>query len=180
MRVKRRRLPHLEAIGEPLFLTFRLKGSLPDRTDPSRQPPSPPAKPSSQWIPTPRRRPHRSNLAKTTPHRGIIENSSTAASTLRHYDLHAWVIMPNHVHLLLTPQVNASNLLRALKSTTASGANQLLNTTGPPFWQDESYDHLVRNNDEFRNIQRYIENNPVKACLAATPEQYPWSSATLP
>ncbi len=97
-----------------------------------------------------------------------------------HYQLHSWVIMPNHVHLLLTPQVSVSKLLGSLKAATAKRANLLLHRTGQPFWQDESYDHLIRNGDEFWRIQRYIENNPVTACLAARPEDYVWSSAVRP
>jgi putative transposase len=87
------------------------------------------------------------------------------------------VIMPNHVPLLLTPQVSVSKLLGSIKTSTARRANQLLERSGQPFWQDESYNHLVRNGDEF---QRYIENHPVTACLAARPEQYAWSGAGRP
>ena len=54
---------------------------------------------------------------------------------------------------------------------------KLLQRTGQRFWQDESYDHLVRNKEEFRRIQRYIENNPVTAGLVAMPAEYAWSSA---
>jgi REP element-mobilizing transposase RayT len=85
--------------------------------------------------------------------------------------------MPNHVHLLLTPRVSVSKLLGSLKVATAKRANLLLQRSGQPFWQDESYDRLVRDGDEFRRIQRYIEGNPVTALLAARPEQYAWSSA---
>ena len=48
---------------------------------------------------------------------------------------------------------------------------------GKPFWQDESYDHVVRNREEFHRIGRYIINNPVRAGLAPDPQQFPWSSA---
>jgi REP element-mobilizing transposase RayT len=88
--------------------------------------------------------------------------------------------MPNHVHLLLTPRVSVSRLLGSLKAATAKRANQLLQRTGTPFWQEESYDHLVRGGEEFRRIRRYIEDNPVKAGLAASAELYPWSSAGRP
>ena len=53
----------------------------------------------------------------------------------------------------------------------------MLGLTGKPFWQDESYDRLVRDRLEFERIRRYIENNPVRAGLVAAPEDYPWSSA---
>ena len=99
------------------------------------------------------------------------------ADELGHYEKHAWVVMPNHVHLLITPLTNVPKLLGSLKAATAKHANLLLGRTGKPFWQDESYDRVVRTNDEFVRIQSYIENNPVRAGLADTPQQHQWSSA---
>ena len=96
------------------------------------------------------------------------------------FELHAWVIMPNHVHLLLTPKVNVSKVLGSLKAGSAKRANSLLGRAGQPFWQDESYDHLVRNDKEFRRIEKYIEQNPVTAGLVANAEDYMWSSAGRP
>jgi REP element-mobilizing transposase RayT len=93
------------------------------------------------------------------------------------YDLHAWVIMPNHVHMLITPLTEVPSFLRRLKGYSARRANKLLNQTGQAFWQDESYDHLVKSAQEFRNIERYIVNNPVKAGLIEDFESFPWSSA---
>jgi putative transposase len=110
----------------------------------------------------------------------LILASLECGARLGHYQMHSFVIMPNHVHLLITPQVSASKLLDSLKSSTAKRANLLLQRSGQPFWQEESYDHLVRNGEEFRRIQRYIENNPVTAGLAARPEQDAWSSAGRP
>src|SRR6185437_15336012 len=93
------------------------------------------------------------------------------------YKSHAWIIMPNHVHLLLTPETNVSKLLGSLKAGSAKRANLLLGRAGRPFWQDESYDHLVRTDHEFERIRRYIEHNPVTAGLVLKPEDYAWSSA---
>ena len=93
------------------------------------------------------------------------------------YRLHAWVVMPNHIHLLLTPNIEPSIVLRKLKGTSAREANQLLDLTGQPFWQAESYDHLVRSQAEFKRIEHYIIQNPVRAGLARSEEEYPWSSA---
>jgi REP element-mobilizing transposase RayT len=53
----------------------------------------------------------------------IVLTSLQCGSEIKHYDLHAWVIMPNHVHLLLTPQVSLSKLLNSLKAATARRAN---------------------------------------------------------
>jgi REP element-mobilizing transposase RayT len=92
------------------------------------------------------------------------------------YLLHAYAIMPNHVHMLVESSVPMARWLGSLKSYTANVANERLGLKGP-FWQDESYDHLVRNDDEFDRIQRYIENNPVSAGLVHVPEEFSWSSA---
>ena len=91
------------------------------------------------------------------------------------YGLHAWVVMPNHVHILLTPRIEPSVALRQLKGASARAANKLLGRTGKPFWQDESYDRLVRNDEEFERIENYILQNPVKAGLVQSAEEYPWS-----
>ncbi|MEQ1934479.1 MAG: transposase [Fimbriimonadaceae bacterium] len=96
---------------------------------------------------------------------------------LNRYRVHAFVVMPNHVHMMATANVAASKWLGALKGFTGNQANQLLKRSGP-FWQGESYDHLVRNATEFDRIRRYIENNPVSAGLVSTPEAWPWSSAS--
>ena len=100
------------------------------------------------------------------------------AHTLGHYHLHSYVVMPNHVHMLVTPSVPASVLTNSLKRFTAREANRKLGLTGKPFWQDESYDHLVRDEAEFQRIARYIEWNPLKGGLVAAPEEFPWSSAS--
>ncbi len=92
-------------------------------------------------------------------------------------DLHAYVIMPNHVHVLLAPRIRPAKLMQYIKGVSAREANKILGLSGQPFWQHESYDHLVRTAEEFTKIRKYIENNPVKAGLAATPETYRWSSA---
>jgi type I restriction enzyme R subunit/putative DNA methylase len=96
---------------------------------------------------------------------------------LGHYELRSWVVMANHVHALLLPLVSPSRLLGSLKGATAREANRILGRTGESFWQAESYDHWVRNADEFDRIVAYIESNPVKAGLVGRPEEYPWSSA---
>jgi len=94
-----------------------------------------------------------------------------------HYELHSFVVMPNHVHVLATPRVEAARWVGSLKGVTARRANLLLGTSGKPFWQDESYDHLVRSDEEFSRIRRYIENNPAAAGLVGKPEEFEWSSA---
>jgi REP element-mobilizing transposase RayT len=176
---KRRRLPHFDSIGYPQFVTFRLHGSLPANR------PFRPADTTSgeafaamdKLLVEARSGP---TFLKQTAIAELVRASILYGADVGHYEIHSWVIMANHVHLLITPRVGLSQLLCSLKTATATRANLLLHRTGQPFWQDECYDHLVRSGDEFRRIQRYIENNPVKACLASSPEDYVWSSAWRP
>jgi REP element-mobilizing transposase RayT len=58
------------------------------------------------------------------------------------YLLHSFVVMPNHVQMLITPRVPAAGIMQSLKRFTARQANRILGLTGRPFWQDESYDRL--------------------------------------
>ena len=102
------------------------------------------------------------------------------------YKLWAYAIMPNHCHALLKPKLldNTENpiplevVTKRLKGYTAREANRILDRTGKTFWQDESFDHWSRNQQEFERIVAYIENNPVKAGLVSRPEDYQWSSAS--
>ena len=95
------------------------------------------------------------------------------------YTLWSYVVMANHVHVFLRPKANATIALitKHLKGSTAREANILLQRTGQPFWQDESFDHWCRDRTECFRIVRYIENNPVKARLVKRPEDWKWSSA---
>jgi len=107
----------------------------------------------------------------------VVEAIHYNGSVLGHFTLHAFVVMPNHVHLLVTPLTALPKLTKSLKGITAKRANEWLGITGTPFWQEESYDHLVRNQPEFERIRRYIEWNPVRAGLAAVASGFRWSSA---
>jgi REP element-mobilizing transposase RayT len=69
--------------------------------------------------------------------------------------------------------------MRWLKGSTARQANLILGRTGEAFWQDESFDHRVRDEVELHRIVRYVEHNPVNASLVANPGDWPWSSARL-
>jgi putative DNA methylase len=98
---------------------------------------------------------------------------------LKFYKLYSYVIMPNHVHILLQPDVPLARITKSLKGYTAREANLMLSRTGRPFWQYESYDHWVRNERELHKITAYIENNPVSAGFVNRPEDWRWSSAQV-
>jgi REP element-mobilizing transposase RayT len=94
------------------------------------------------------------------------------------YRLSAWVVMPNHIHLLATRFENhtLADIMQSLKSITSHKANRILKRTGQ-FWMLDYFDRYIRNAEHFASTVRYIENNPVKARLCARPEDWPFSSA---
>ena len=94
------------------------------------------------------------------------------------YRLIAWVVMPNHVHVLCTPCPGQSlaSIMHSVKSFSSSEANKMLDRSGR-FWQKEYFDRYIRNARQFAKTVSYIENNPVKANLCDRPEDWPFSSA---
>jgi REP element-mobilizing transposase RayT/type I restriction-modification system DNA methylase subunit len=93
---------------------------------------------------------------------------------LRHFDgqryqLDEWVVMPNHVHVLLTPvgDHKLEDILHSWKSFTATAINKQRNQSGQ-FWQHESYDHIVRSEAQLAHYRQYIQDNPIKANVKVT------------
>jgi REP element-mobilizing transposase RayT len=117
-------------------------------------------------------------LRDPTVARSVMDALHFGAEKLDFYTLHAFVVMPNHVHLLITPKVPIPRITNGLKGVTARDANAILHRTGQHFWQDESFDRWVRNSAQFDRIRYYIESNPVSAGLTTNPQAWPWSSAT--
>jgi REP element-mobilizing transposase RayT len=93
------------------------------------------------------------------------------------YDLHAWVVMPNHVHLLIEPtEASLSKIIQELKRYTSREANKILRRTGA-LWSGDYFDTYMRDSKHQLQTRNYIENNPVKALLVRAPAEWPWSSA---
>jgi len=93
------------------------------------------------------------------------------------YELNAWVLMPNHLHVLFTVRgVPMSRTVENWKKFTAHEANKLLQRHGK-FWADDYWDIYMRDDVHELKTRRYIENNPVKASLVREPQEWPWSSA---
>lgn len=94
------------------------------------------------------------------------------------FDLLAWVVMPNHAHVVVRPGpgFTLSQITKSWKGFTAREANRLLNRQGE-FWQGESYDHLIRDDADRARCVQYTLMNPVNARLCARPEDWRWSSA---
>jgi putative transposase len=172
-----RRLPHWDVVGQPVFVTFRLHGALPTgRAFPPALLTAGKAFVAMDSI---------LDKAATGPgFLAIPEIANLVVACIRdgeqrfhRYELHAFVVMANHVHMVVTPSVVSTKWLGPLKGFTAHEANRILTRTGKPFCQQESYDHVVRAGAELERVRRYIENNPVKAGLASRPEDFPCSSA---
>ncbi len=93
------------------------------------------------------------------------------------YQLLAWVIMPNHVHVMLKiGETPLSSIVKSWKGFIAREANKELGRAGS-FWQKEYWDTLIKNQDQRQKVTHYIENNPAKAGLCCKPGIWPWSSA---
>lgn len=111
------------------------------------------------------------------------------------YRLDAYCIMSNHVHVVFTAFLNTEDLsevmlpeglrffsrnppldkiMKSLKGWTSRQSNKVLGRTGT-FWEPESFDHVVRNSAEFERIVKYVLNNPVKAGLVKSWQDWPWS-----
>lgn len=155
----RRRLPHFHPENAYLFLTWRLWGTLPSAKDCVAYP--------SKDVFVARDlvldRSCYGPLWLKDPRLGglVAEAILIGASERGFYELQAWVVMPNHVHVLILPQVPVPVLMRWLKGSTARCANRILGRAGQPFWQDESYDHYLRHTSRIHRTIAYIEQNPV-------------------
>jgi putative transposase len=93
-----------------------------------------------------------------------------------HYKLHAFVVMPDHIHLLLTPQgIPLERVVGFIKGGFSHRLGSKL-----PIWQRGFTDHRIRNSEEFQTRREYIHQNPVRARMVEFPELYPYSSAYRP
>jgi putative transposase len=144
----RRRLPDLYSGDQPVFLTWCLHGSLPH----NRNFPQAALTSGEAFVVLDRLL----DEARTGPFclkqpkiaTLVVAAIHHCADILWQYTLHSFVVMPNHVHMLISPQVPLPKLTKTLNTFTARQANQMLGLTGSHFWQEETYDHLVRNRRE--------------------------------
>ena len=97
------------------------------------------------------------------------------------FQLHDWCVMPNHVHVVVRPLSGwkLSQIVKSWKGFTGREANHRLHRTGQPFWQRESFDHLIRDEADLHRCNHYTLMNPVNAGLCRQPEDWPWSSVRV-
>jgi REP element-mobilizing transposase RayT len=193
--ISQRCLPHWGQDGATYFITFRTADSLPEpvirgwreeRDNWLRRhkinPLSRNLDELRQALPQPARREYHNTFNARwhelldAGHGACVlrrpELAKTVAKSLLHFDgdryqMGDFVVMPNHVHLLaMFPSFQAMKLqCRSWKKFTAGEINEALGQRGQ-FWQEESFDHLVRSQMQFEYYQQYIADNPFRARLA--------------
>ena len=187
--VSRRFLPHWEQNGATYFVTFRLADSLPqvklqllqeEKEDWQKKHPEPLSEAEKaeyhrlfsqrvdKWLDAGMGECHLKNpqLAK------IVADALTYFDGDR-YHLGEWVIMPNHVHVIVTPLGNhtLSQITHSWKSFTANQINKYLNRRGQ-LWQKESYDQIVRSAQHLERVQIYIANHAPNVAQASNLSQF--------
>ena len=198
----RRNLPHFQPRGATFLVNFRLAGSLPTEVIERLKAESDEIEQRISKITNPGERfkirdiEQRKLFGKwddalhsTKQGPFYLQEDCVAeivANSIRYHDgewfnVIAFCIMPNHVHLVISPYEESeetdhslSKIMHNIKRNSAKQANQMLGRTGK-FWQHESYDHVVRNSAELERIVKYVLNNPVKAGLVDDWIHWKWS-----
>jgi type I restriction enzyme R subunit len=207
-RIRRRHLPHWDVPGAAYFVTVCLDGSIPaqgllDLADFGKQleqRPMPASMSEEAWLIHKRKLlfVRQEKWLDHEPGNRVLEKPALAKNVVdalfhfsgQRYDLLAYVVMPSHFHWLFQPRDGwvqtidttmrsaRERIMYSVKRYTANQCNRHLGVRGT-FWQQESYDHWVRDCDELERIIRYIEQNPVKANLVRNPEDWRFGSASF-
>lgn len=176
-------LPHFEGGAIPQFITFRLAGSLPAEKllqwelELKNWPPDSGEREKRRRIEEYLDQGHGETWLRDPAIAKLVEDALLYFDGQR-YRLPAWIVMPNHVHTLVTPCEGwtVSKTVASWKSFTAKEAGKILGRKGR-FWQPDYFDRFVRNEKQFLRVVDYIEENPVKAGLCAAREDWLFSSA---
>jgi putative transposase len=205
-RVRRRHLPHWDVPGAAYFVTACMEGSLPAQglldiaryENQLRSRSRPSSVTEDAW------RVRNGKLLFVRQERWLDhepanrilqrrELAQEVVNSIYHfagerYDLFAYVVMPSHFHWLFQPRPQwvatidetsrtpRERIMYSLKRYTANGCNRIRGAHGA-FWQQESYDHWIRDSEEMLRVVQYIEQNPVKAELVKTAEDWEFGSA---
>lgn len=217
----RRNLPHWQPRNAIIFITWRLHGSLPETVfeelieEKERLEDQPPDVQESERTKAARNRKRLFGMLdrKLQTHRqrvNWLRDERIADLVVNeffryhqvYYDLYAYCVLPNHIHLLCRPlpfkteyqfmdsesdplrmgtrnqiYYPISKITKSIKGYTAKKANSILDRSQSAFWQDESFDHWVRNRIAFQNVIEYIESDPVRWGIVDEPSEWRWSSS---
>ncbi len=197
----RRNLPHIQPPGATLFITFQLAGSLPVKVirrlimeeERTRETVSRIANPQERgritylehrkqfgrWDDAMHRNTDGPFWLKETKIAQLVNDCLHYYDNIR-FSLICFCIMPNHVHTVFTPLEKEngmywalSAIMHSIKGYSAREANKILGRTGK-FWHKESFDHVVRDEEELNRIVQYVLNNPVKAGLVKKWDEWEW------
>jgi len=184
--IYRRHLPHWNQSGRIYFVTFRLADSIPAaRAAELRRQRQAWRKAHDMPYSAAQQREYQSLFSArierwldqcagacllADPRCAQIVVDALMAFERQRYDLDRWVVMPNHVHVLVTPheEYPLKTILQTWKSFTAHAINSHLRRPGQ-LWQRESFDHIVRSAAHLERFRRYIQANPGKTGRYASP-----------
>lgn len=176
----KRNLPHIYISERTYFITFRLKDSLPYQKILELK-----SRPEFNYTPQNKTEMYEKDKKFFAKYDGLLNEGNFGKCYLREnkvaeivistiqflnkkdYNLIAYCIMPNHVHLVFALREQSKSvdkIMQSIKRYSAREINRLMKRSGS-LWQAESYDHVVRNEDELYRIIKYVLTNPVKACL---------------
>jgi len=184
----RRNLPHWHVVGRPYFVTFRLKGSIPKQVllqIRKERKQLLQINDTQKIIYARKRFAMIEKILDSSSENNHLNNSKTANIIIRAFEWaetkHSWkfysyVIMPNHVHCLMSGSNSDNDLteiMQIIKGFTSHEINKTLNRKGA-FWAPEIFDHWCRTPEKVESVIRYIHNNPVKAKLVKNFKDWPW------
>ncbi len=190
IKLRSRRLPHWEVERAVYFVTFRLADSLPKQALKKLEVEHKDILETASQMGRSLTQSERKRIERLHVRRveSILDRGTgecflgnpaiaeTVVNALKEFDgsryrMFSWAVMPNHVHVLFQTmgKISLAGILHSWKSFSAKAANRILGRSGS-FWQQEYYDRLIRNADEFGRALKYIEENPSKAGL----ENWPW------
>ncbi|WP_020403404.1 transposase [Gracilimonas tropica] len=195
----RRNLPHWQPAGADYFITLRLAGSIPKKVVQKLN------KEKEKLLSSENNEKVRLKINRQIfkKYEAILDKAESGLTWLikpqinrivkeslhfrdgRGYKLYAYSIMSNHVHIVFQhisdriiqrkDDYLVTNILASFKKYTGRLCNKKLNRTGSPFWQAESYDHVIRDSDELIRVIYYTLENPVKANLIDKWRDWPHS-----
>ncbi len=172
-------VPHLDHPGLIQSITFRLADALPTSVIERLRQSEPDDRRVLERLEDYLNAGHGECLLRDPTHAQVVENALLHFDGQR-YRLLAWVVMPNHVHVLIETQTGhaVADAVQSWKSFTAKAINQALGRHGV-LWQREYFDRYIRDERHLRAVMEYIDHNPVKAGLVKTTDDWRFGSARL-
>ena len=164
----RKFLPHIDMLEYYQFVTFRTHDSLDEFVKKMRRTDMPNRKKEheiDQYLDQSSNGAYLNGDALKYLYRYLIDQDKIL------YDLVAFTIMPNHVHILFKQKSSLPTIMKRIKGATAFAINKILDKKGR-FWEENYYDRLIRDDSHFAKIYDYIKYNAVKANLKNAEERF--------